>query len=218
MTAAGPGLAVVDVKLTGPNIAVSQSFRVARPARHLRARAPHRAAARGGREPHRVERPPRRHPARHRRGVGLGVAARRARRAGAAAGARPLPLWLLRADRQPGAAAALRQQARGDGGAGARHPGSTNGCATRSSACSPARTSNGSFGLWCGRRRRHVARRLRHRLPDPRARAQFRGAAARLRPRARPAAQLRRQHDRGRNRTAPISPMRPMCSPATAGR
>ena len=29
VTAAGPGLAVVDVKLTGPNIAVSQSFRVA---------------------------------------------------------------------------------------------------------------------------------------------------------------------------------------------
>ena len=93
-----------------------------RPARHLLARAPHRAAARGRREPHRVERPLGRHPARHRRGVGLGIAARRARRAGAAAGARPLPLWLLRADRQPGAALALRQQARGDGGAGARYP------------------------------------------------------------------------------------------------
>ena len=52
--------------------------------------------------------------------------------------------------------------------------------------------SNGSFGLWSARRRRRLARLLRHRLPDAGARARLRGAGRRVQARARPAAQLRR--------------------------
>ena len=121
VTAAGPGLAVVDVKLTGPEHRGLAELprRASSPAPPALVRRTVRPLEAGASLTV-SQRPPGRHPARHRRGVGLGIAARRARRAGAAAGARPLSLWLLRADRQPGAAAALRQQARGDGGAGAR--------------------------------------------------------------------------------------------------
>ena len=48
----------------------------------------------------------------HGHAVALGVAVRRHRRAGAVAGARPLPLWLLGTDGEPRDAAALRQPAR----------------------------------------------------------------------------------------------------------
>ena len=76
---------------------------------------------------------------------------------------------------------------------------STSGCATRSSACSRARTSNGAFGLWS------VGGDdmwLNAYVTDFLTRARERGFAvppARLRPRARALAQLRRQHDRGRS-------------------
>ena len=59
-----------------------------------------------------------------------------------------------------------------------------------------ARSACGASG-----RRRSLARRLRHRLPDPGPRARLRRAADRLHPRARPPAQLRRQHH-ARSRTS----------------
>ena len=70
-----------------------------------------------------------------------------------------------------------------------------------------------------GGRRRRLARRLRHRLPDARARARLRRARHRLQARARPPAQFRRQRARIRPRTAgAISPMRSTCWRATAPR
>ena len=58
---------------------------------------------------------------RHRQRRGLGRAIDRARRRGAAAGARPLSVRLLRADHQPRDAAALRQRTRDRAAARARH-------------------------------------------------------------------------------------------------
>ena len=69
-----------------------------------------------------------------------------------------------------------------------------------------------------GRRRRHLARRLCHRLPDPGARARLRRAAA-APSTSRSTACATSSPTRPRwRRTAPTSPMRPMCWPATAGR
>ena len=70
-----------------------------------------------------------------------------------------------------------------------------------------------------GRRRGHLAHRLRHRFPDPRARKQICRAAARDGPCARPAAQLCRQRLRRQSRERRgASPMRSMSWRATAGR
>ena len=55
--------------------------------------------------------------------------------ASAAQGARPLSLWLLRADHQPGDAAALRQRAGERRASGARRRRSTSASATPSIAC-----------------------------------------------------------------------------------
>ena len=74
----------------------------------------------------------------------------------------------------------------GDGGAGARHP-ARRARARRDRARARAPGLERRLRPVVGRRRRHLAQRLRHRLPDPGARARLRGAAARLRPRARPA-------------------------------
>ena len=132
-----------------------------------------------GREPDAVERPVRRSRAGHRQRVGLGRPVDRARRGGAARGARPLSVRLLRADHQPRAAAALRQRlasaahlALDDGGRPA-HP-----RRHRPRAGAPGRrTARSASGR--RRRRRRLARRLCHRLPDPRARARLRGAGRR---------------------------------------
>ena len=78
-------------------------------ARHL---SPHDRAVAARRQQDDLRRSRRRLRSRHRVGLGRGFAVRRARRAGAAAGARTLPLRLLRADGQPRHAAALRQPAR----------------------------------------------------------------------------------------------------------
>ena len=85
--------------------------------------AAHGEADRQGREPDAVERSVRRSRAGHRHGGGFGRRLDRARRRIPAQGARPLSLWLLGADHQPGDAAALRQRAceRCPSGARRRH-------------------------------------------------------------------------------------------------
>ena len=140
------------------------------------------------REPHPVERPVGRPRARLRRGRAVGRPVDRARCRGAAQGARPLSVRLLRADHQPRAAAALRQRAGGGGASRARHGG-------RPAHPRRHRPGAGAPGVGrlvrpvVGRRRRRLARRLRHRLPDAGARARLRGAGHRVPARARPAAQ-----------------------------
>ena len=136
VTAAGPGLAVVDVKLTGAgHRGRSQSFRSrVQPGTAALVRRTVRAA-RAGREPHRLERSRGRHSARHRRGVGLGVAARRARRAGRCcrrSTATPMAA--------PSRSSAARCRCSTSTSSRARRrwrstQGSTSACATRSSAC-----------------------------------------------------------------------------------
>ena len=219
VTAAGPGLAVVDVKLTGPNIEAAQSFALARAARHLR----RSCAAPCGRS---------------RPGASLTVSSDLLADILPGTGAVSVSVSPLAALDVPGLLQALDRYPYGCSeqivsralpllyvnrlaatrGARRSTPRLDERVRDAIERVLARQDSNGAFGLWSRRRRRHLARRLRHRLPDPGARAQLRGAAARLRPRARPPAQLRRQHDRGRRRTAPISPMRPMCWPATAGR
>ena len=111
-------------------------------------------------------------------GRALGRPVDRARCRGAAEGARPLSVRLLGADHQPRAAAALCQRARDAGASRARHRG-------RPAHPRRHRPAAGAPGLErlvrpvVGRRRRRLARRLRHRLPDPRARARLCGAGRR---------------------------------------
>ena len=74
-------------------------------------------------------------------------------------------------------------------------------------------SASGAFGLWARRqrRRRPLARRLRHRLPDPRPRAEIRGRRGGLRPGARSLAQHRRQRaraERGQQRRARLCALR----------
>ena len=141
-----------------------------------------------------------------------------ARRRDAAQGARPLSVRLLRADREPRAAAALRQRACGGVPARARH---------RRRPAHPRcdRPPAGAAGLErrvrpvVGRRRRRLARRLRDRLPDAGPRARLRRAGHRLQARARPACATSSPTPPNRRRTAAaISPTRSTCSPATASR
>ena len=107
-------------------------------------------------------------------GVGaLGRGLDRARCGDAAQRARPLSVRLLGADHQPRAAAALCQRARRRGASRARR---------RRRPAHPRRhrAAAGAAGLErlvrpvVGRRRRRLARLLRHRLPDARARARLR--------------------------------------------
>ena len=148
----------------------------------------------------------------------LGRRLDRARRGGAAQGARPLSVRLLRADHQPGDAAALRQRARERRASGARRrhrPAHPRRHRPRAGAPGVERLVR-PLGR---RRRRRLARRLRHRLPDARARARLRGAGHGVQAGARPAAQHRRHRAGRRPRTAAaISPMRSMCWRATARR
>ena len=166
--------------VTGPGgFALERSYALNVQAGDAGADAPHRAAARQGREPHAVERSVRRSRAGHRR-VALSVGASTALDAATLAeGARPLSVRLLRADHQPRAAAALRQRAGERRRISRSTPRSTSASATPSSALLARQASNGSFGLWSRRRRRCLARRLCHRLPDAGARARLRGAGRR---------------------------------------
>ena len=142
----------------------------------------------------------------------------RARCGEPAQGARPLSLWLLRADHQPGDAAALRQRAceRRASGARRRHrPAHPRRHRPRAGAAVVERLVR-PLGR---RRRRRLARRLRHRLPDARAAS----AASRCRTRrsswrstgCATSSARRRTHPRT---AAAISPMRSMCWRGTARR
>ena len=194
-------------------------LRAERQARDAGAGAPHGEADRQGREPHAVERSVRRSGARHRRGGALGRRLDRARRRDAAQGARPLSVRLLRADHQPGAAAALRQRARQRRASGARRrhrPAHPRRHRPRAGAPGVERLVR-PLGR---RRRRRLARRLRHRLPDAGASERgfavpdvaFKLALDRLR-------NIGRQRAGRRRRTAAaISPMRSMCWRGTASR
>ena len=166
----------------------------------------------------RFERPVRRSRAGHRRGRALGRAFDRARCGGAAQGARPLSVRLLRADHQPRAAAALCQRARERGASRARHRG-------RPAHPRRHRPAAGAPGLQrlvrpvVGRRRRRLARRLCHRLPDAGARARLRGAGRRPSSWRSTGCATSSATRRSRARTAAaISPMRSMCWRATARR
>ena len=137
----------------------------------------------------------------------------------AAERARPLSVRLLRADHQPRGGDALRQRARGAGASSRSTATSTSASRTPSQRLLARQDSNGSFGLWSVGGNDRLARRLRHRLPDARARARLRGAGGGVHAGARPAAQLRRRARPTRARTAAaISPMRSTCWRATAWR
>jgi hypothetical protein len=144
----------------------------------------------------------------------VGVSPRRLRRALAADDARPLSLWLRRADHQPGAAAALCQRTvaatsacrRRPGGEGA-HPGCDLPRAELPVLVRQLRPV--VAGL-----RRSVARRLRHRLPDPGAREELRRAAEGDR-QALATCRTRSPTTSTSRAAATRSPMRSMCWRAT---
>ena len=193
-------------------------LRARRQAGDADSRAAHGQAAGERREPDVVERSVRRSGARHRPRRAVGRAVDRARRRRAARGARPLSVRLLRADRQPGAAAALRQRSRVGGASGARHR-------RRSAHPRVDRPAAGPPGLErlvravVGGRRRRLARRLCHRLPDPGAREELRRSPT-LRSSSRSngcatSSAMRRTRPRT---AAAISPMRSTCWRATARR
>ena len=132
-------------------------------------------------------------------------------------GARPLSVRLLRADHEPRDAAALCQRARGRRASGARHR-------SRPAHQGRDRPAAGAAGLQrlvrpvVGRRRRRLARRLRHRLPDPGARKGFAVPDVRSRSRSTGCA-IPSPTPTSRTRTAAaISPMRSTCWRATARR
>ena len=196
VTAAGPGLAVVDVKLTGPNIAVSQSFRVAvQPGTSSLVR--------------RTVRP-------LEAGASLTVSSDLLADILPGTGAVSVSVSPLAALDVPGLLQALDRYPYGCSEQIVSRAlpllyvnklAATEALALDTQLDERVRDAiervlarqdfERRLRPVVGRRGRHVAQRLCHRFPDPRARAQFRGAAARLRSRARALAQLRRQHDRG---------------------
>ena len=109
---------------------------------------------------------------RHRRAFDFRLAVRGARRAGAAAGARSLSLRLLGTDRQPRAAAALRQQARRVRASGCRPRSRRAHQGGDRAGDEPAEFQRRVWPL-VGQRGggRPLARRVRDRFPDARARA-----------------------------------------------
>ncbi len=148
----------------------------ARSARELVAGAPRRPPPAERREPDRLAGSPRRGPARHRRGLRLRVAARRARRAGPSPGTRPLSLRLHRADREPRPAAPLCEPPLRPRSPGARRGHRRAGPAEHRARAEPAGLRRLIRPLVAGRRR-PLARRLRGGLPHPRPRTRLRGAA-----------------------------------------
>ena len=186
-----PAKATVKVSVSGPSgFALERSLRADRAAADANPGAAQCAAARQGRERDAVERHVRRSRAGHRQRVGLGRVVDRARCRDAARGARPLSVRLLRADHQPGAAAALCQRSGERRRTSRSMPRSSSASATPSIALLARQDSNGSFGLWCVGRRRSWLDCLCHRLPDAGARTQIRGARHGVQAGARPAAQL----------------------------
>ena len=220
IAAAGVGTATLDLKLTGPGLSLTQRFAAWRLGRGAGRLPPRRQAARRRRQRDDRRRPGRRFRPRHRLGVDRRFAVRRARRAGAVAGARPLSLRLLGAGRQPRHAAALPQpdrRARASLGRRRRRRAHQAGDRPRDDAAELQRRVRPMDGR--RRRRRSVARRLRHRLPDA-------GPRARRSPCRKPASTWRSTICAMRWSTPPIpakapanrSPTRSMCWRATVGR
>ena len=136
LSAAAAGAAAVIVRVSGPGgFALERNYRAQRAAGDPDPRPPHGQAAGQGRKPHALERPVRRSRAGQRERRAVGRSSDRARCGGAADGARPLPVRLLGADRQPRAAAALRQRSGGRGASGARHRGRSAHPRLRSTGC-----------------------------------------------------------------------------------
>ncbi len=193
LAASAAGTASVSVRLSGPGELPARA-QLCAPGETGDAdhRATHGQAARQGRKPRAVERHARRSGAgdRSRRAVGRPFV--RARRRRAPGGARPLPVRVLGADREPRPAAALRQRARQRRAARTRR----HGRPAHSRRHRPAARAPGLQRLVRavdGGRRGRVARRLRHRFPDAGARARLPRARSGLQARARSPAQLRRQ-------------------------
>ena len=162
-------LADLDVSSPGPDGARSTAELRSRAARRRRSPyARHSSPLDGGGKLTVGERPSGRVRARDDARRGLGRRRRPARRAGAARGARPLPLWLRRADR-PAARMPLlylnevaERDRHGQRHRAARaHPEAIDRRASRP-GLRPAASACGVRRL-----RRPVARRLCHRLPDP---------------------------------------------------
>ena len=165
---------------------------------------PHRALAGARRNADVVEGHVRRFRAGHRPRRPVGRDLGFARHRHAVERTRPLSVRLLRADHQPRGGDALHQRAGRAGQARARrrHRPAHQG---RHPAAAGAAGFERLVRPVVGRRQRSLARRLCHRLPHPRARAQIRGAAAGVQSGARPAAQLRRAHARSEQERRPRS-------------
>jgi uncharacterized protein YfaS (alpha-2-macroglobulin family) len=145
--------------------------------------------------------------------INLGQPVDRARCGDHPEGARPLSARLLRADHQPRDAAALCQRSRG-------RRASRHGHRRRPAHQGRDRAAAGASGLQrlvrpvVGRRRRRLARRLRHGLPDPCPRKGVCGAGCPVQERTRPPAQLGGQCQRAGKGRRPRSRLRPLCAGA----
>ena len=166
----------------------------------------------GRREPDHLRRSPRRFHSRHGFDRGLGFALRRARRAGAAQRASALSLRLLGADGFDRHAAPLCEPPRLD--RPSRHRfryRQKDQTGDRARAQPPERKRRVRHVERRHQRRRPLARRLRHRLPNARKRAEFYCLATGVRSGARPSAQRGRQRsgaDEGQFRRAHLCALR----------
>ena len=139
IAASGVGAADLDLRLTGPNVDLTQHLRLRHSFRRAQPLPPHRDAVAKRRDADDLERSSRRLHSRHRVDRASGFAVRRDRRGRASADARPLSLRLLRADRQPRDAAPLRQSPCFARKPTASIPISTGGSDRRSNASSAAK-------------------------------------------------------------------------------
>ncbi len=122
ITAAGIGVAELDLRLTGPKADLSQHFRLRINSGAPEILPPYRDASAGRSKPDHLGRSPRRLRSRHGVDRGLRLALWRARRAGAASGAATLSLWLFGADGLDRDAAPLREPSRLDRASRRRSP------------------------------------------------------------------------------------------------
>ncbi len=212
LDAGGAGTANLDVDIKGPNgLTLARHYALdVKAATQVLARRSIRTLGKG-REPDadvgHVLGPG----AGHRRRVAVGQPFHGARCRDHPEGAGSLSAWMLRADHQPRDAVALCQRSRGRRASGDGHRGrpAHQGC---------DRPAAGAAGLErivravVGRRRRRLARRLCHGLPDPRPRKGLCGAGCAVQERARPHPQLGRQRQRAGKGRRPRSRLRPLCA------
>ena len=167
--------------------------------RHAGADAPHGTADRQGRECFTVERPVRRSYSGNRQRAALGRSLDGAGCGRAAQGARPLSVRMFRTDHEPRIAAALCQRAgRGVAALARRRDRSAHPRCDRAAAVAPG-LQRLVRAVGAGRRR-HLARRLRDRLPDAGARAQLHRAGCRVPSGTRQPAQYRGAERSGEGR------------------